>query len=133
MLNFVKASRLSIAVAAYAVAGVVTSASAGQSVQPSVIVSPLKAATVNVGNRRAVSFYVAAQDKCKVTVLIADKFGETDTEYPKAVRVHMTVDGGQKANIDTPEGPALVFTCSVGASTMVVEKFDRMAAYAPAK
>ena len=94
---------------------------------PAKVIAPLKAALFDIGSKRALTYYEAESDSCKVTVVISSKFSETAASEVAAVRFNTAVASGTSARIDTADGPSLNFACARGATTMMVQTIDRIA------
>lgn len=131
MLNIKNLSRL--AVAAAAVASASFAATGGETAVPATVVKPLHAAMLQIGLKRTTSFYVAADNKCNVTLVMADGFDDTAANFSEPMRINVTVGGGESARIDTAYGPSLDLQCATGATTMSVAKIDRVAGYVISK
>lgn len=131
MLSIAKLSRIAIATAAVASASI--AARAADTAVPSTVVKPLHAAVLQIGAKRTTSFYVAAQDKCNVTLMMADRFDDSATAYPEPLRIKVSVAGGDSARVDMVGGSTLDVQCAPGAKTMAVSKIDRVAGYVATK
>jgi hypothetical protein len=90
-------------------------------------VKPLKAINLDVGNKRAIGYYLADAGNCSLTVLLSDVNYQDDGTTPSASRVSVSVLGGTSAKVDTIDGTTMAFTCANGASTMGVSVFERIA------
>ena len=104
-----------------------TAAFAGQSASSAKVLKPLKAVSYDIGSKRAVTYYEAAAGACKVTVLVADRYDDSSTEFPSAVRFKTLVAAGTSDRVDSIDGPSLSFACAPGANTMMVQTIERLA------
>lgn len=86
--------------------------------------TPLRAASLDVGSRHLVSYFVAAGGLCRLTVMIADAGAP---EAP-ATRLRLAVDPGKAARVDTAEGKSVSFDCANEAREMRVTRLERLAA-----
>jgi hypothetical protein len=97
-------------------------------------IKPIVGGLFYVGSKRAVAYFASADNACKVSVLMADRFDETKADPAlTAVRFSALVRGGTSAEIDTIDGPTLSLTCATDASSLKVQVLDRVAYAARAK
>ena len=96
-------------------------------------IGPAKGITLLVGNKRAVSYYVAGADGCNLTVMLSDIYADSDVVIPSAARVNVSVGAGTSSRVDTADGPSLTFSCASGAKSMKVETIERTAYVAASK
>ncbi|MCX7899348.1 MAG: hypothetical protein N2444_04575 [Methylocystis sp.] len=90
--------------------------------------SPMQAASFNIGARHLVSYFVVAENGCKLTVMIADALEEDAiTETGPASRLQLAVNPGKNARLDTADGGAASFACAEDARAMTVSKIERLA------
>lgn len=87
--------------------------------------APLRAASLDVGSRHLVSYFVAADGLCRLTVMIA----ETGAPEAPATRLQLSVDPGKAARVDTAEGKSVSFGCAPQAQEMRVTRLERFAAF----
>lgn len=100
------------------------------------VLAPLKAGRFDIGSKKALAYYQADKNACKVTVILAQPFSETDDyAHPvnEAVRFNTAVPAGTSTRVETAEGPALALWCSPTAATLFVQTVDRVAYVAPAQ
>ena len=106
-------------------------ASAGESHRIATL-QPAKGMSFDVGSKRAISYFLARDGDCRLTVLLADPADGDAVSTAPATRVQLRVGPGEAARVDTTEGKALEFACAVAARAMSVEALDQVA-WAPAK
>ena len=94
-------------------------------------VGPAKGITLLVGTKRAVGYYVADAGACDLTLMVAETYLNEDTVIPTATRIRSVIGAGTTAHVETLDGASLAFTCATGATSMTVEKYDRVAYQAP--
>ena len=93
----------------------------------SVSMTPLGAASLDVGSKHVVSFFLNADGMCKLTLMIAE--ATSDESNAQASRLQIAVNPGKSARFDTAEGKSLAFACKSNATAMIVTKIDRLASY----
>lgn len=94
-------------------------------------VAPLKGISFDVGAKHAVSYFIAENGRCAVTLVVADR-PVTENDVPAAgSRVSVAVDGGKSVRFDTAQGKSLEFACEKAAASMTVRTVDQVA-WAPA-
>lgn len=93
-----------------------------------VALKPIKGQSFDVGSKRAVTYFKAADGICNLTLLMSDRMGE-DGAIPVAAasRVNVSVAPGKTARIDTAEGKSLEFRCTAGAKVMTVKPLEQVA------
>lgn len=97
------------------------------------VVMQAHAASLDVGSKHIVSYFLAANGACSVTVLIGDKADAEGDNSSIGTRVKFDVAGGSTARTDTAEGKSLEIGCARGAATMSIRPVDLLAYCAPAK
>jgi len=91
---------------------------------------PLMAASFDAGSKHLVSYFVGADNGCRLTMMVIDAAStEAETPATEATRLVVTVADGKAAHFDTPVGTSLRFTCASGAQAMKVEQINRLAAF----
>jgi|APFre7841882630_1041343.scaffolds.fasta_scaffold183617_1 hypothetical protein len=89
---------------------------------------PLMAASFDVGTKHVVGYFLSADSRCKLTLMIGEADAQEQDETPRpGLRVQMTVSPGKKAHIDTEEGKSLHFACAPDGSAMNVWLLNRLA------
>lgn len=93
-----------------------------------VALKPIRGQSFDVGNKRAVTYFKAADGICNLTLLMSDRLGD-DGAIPAtaASRVNVAVAPGKTARIDTAEGKSLEFRCTAGAKVMTVKPLEQVA------
>lgn len=98
---------------------VITAATAlaGQGVRP-IELTPGHGQSFDLGNKRAVSYYLNRDGVCDLTLMISDPY--TDAVPGAATRMKVSVAPGRPARIDVPNGKSLGFECGEKAASMTV-------------
>ena len=95
---------------------------------------PLMAVDLDVGTKHLVSYFLASDRQCKLTLMIEEKpsmNGEPASTLPE--RVQVAVDASKTAHFDSTEGKSLEFICNADAQAMIVVSIDRVAFYSGAE
>lgn len=88
-------------------------------------VAPLKAVSLDIGSKRAVSYFLADKGVCNLTVVLATATdGEVAPEAP-GTRVQIPVQAGSVARIDAAAGQTGEFACDSSATKMSAKVIDR--------
>jgi hypothetical protein len=91
---------------------------------------PLMAVSLYAGPKHIVGYFLSADNRCKLTLMIAERSDdEKDSSPAQASRIQVAVDVGATARLDTEEGRALQFACEAGAQAMTASSVDRIALY----
>ena len=94
--------------------------------------TPLNAASFNIGARHLVSYFTVSDSNCKLTVMIADAQAEDAIrETGPASRLQLAIDPGKSARVDTADGGAASFACADDTQSMKVSKIERLAVASP--
>jgi len=90
---------------------------------------PMKAISLDEGDKHIVSYFVSGGGSCKLTMIIADAWGNSNDETPdtKPSRVVAEIASGRLAEIVAAKGKSLGFLCADDALSMTVTKTDRLA------
>jgi hypothetical protein len=126
MINTNKSLSL-LAVAGLMFAPAIPMAFASDVAIPVKVVSPLKAASFDIGSKHALAYYQGAKEACKVTVVVSDAYRDDAPVSAATVRFNMSVLAGTSARMDTLDGPSLAFTCAPQARTLMIQTIDRVA------
>ena len=94
---------------------------------------PLKAGQFEFGHRKALTYYQADQNVCKVTVILAETYDESKDQTDTSIRFKTPVPAGTSTRVETGECPALALWCSPTAATLFVQTVERVAYVAPAQ
>ena len=112
-------------------AGIGVAAAASRS---PVTMKPLGAASLDVGSKHVVSYFLSADGRCKLTLMIAEAARDQDSEpSSKVVRLRVMVEPGAAALVDTMEGGLARFTCEPGARAMNATLLDQATAVGDSK
>ncbi len=89
---------------------------------------PLRAASFELGSERVLAFYVPAEGRCKVTLMIAQARGD---EAPAlGSRLSLRIEPGRSATFDGSEGQSLRLACRPEAAALLTSKVKTLAASA---
>jgi hypothetical protein len=94
-----------------------------------VTMKPLMASSLDVGSKHVVGYFLNADGRCKLTLMIADAARDENSE-PSAqiLRLRLMVEPGRAALVDTTDGRLLQFACDPGAQAMNATLLDQFAA-----
>jgi hypothetical protein len=105
-----------------------TGLSAAESWSPATM-KPLMATSLDVGSKHVVSYFLNADGRCKLTLMIADAARDESSESSAQIlRLRLMVEPGRAALVDTTDGKLLQFACEPGAQAMNATRLDRIAA-----
>ncbi len=95
---------------------------------------PLHAISFDVGRKHVLSYFLAKNGLCELTMMVTDRPDEASEgdEIPTLTnaRIKAVIDGGKTAQLDTADGNSLEYTCTV-AQLMTVRKMHRVAFASP--
>ena len=91
------------------------------------VVMQAHGAALDAGSKHIVSYFLASNGVCNVTLLIGDKANSEGDGGSIGTRVTFAVPSGMTARADTAEGKSLEIGCASGASTMSIRPVDLMA------
>ncbi len=94
-------------------------------------VRPAHGLMLDVGSKHTVSYFLADDSKCNLTLMIGEKANDEGDNSSVGARVNVAVEAGKSARVETAEGKSLEFACASGASAMSVRALD-VVAYTPA-
>jgi hypothetical protein len=104
------------------------SPSAAESRSPKTM-KPMHAISLDVGSKHVVGYFLNAEGRCKLTLMVADvPRDETSEPSSQIMRLRLTVEPGRPALVDTTEGRLLQFGCAPDAQAMNATLLDQMAA-----
>jgi hypothetical protein len=89
------------------------------------------AVTLNVGSKHMVSYFIAANGACDVTLMVGDAATPEGDGGSIGTRVKFVVPSGMLARTDTAEGKSLEIACAPGAKSMSIRPVDLMVYVAP--
>lgn len=98
-----------------------------------IVVMQAHGAALDAGSKHIVSYFLASNGVCDVTLLIGDKANSEGDNGSIGTRVKFSVVAGKTARTDTAEGKSLEIGCASGASTMSIRPVDLMAYAGPVK
>ncbi len=91
-----------------------------------VVLSPASGKSFQVGSEKAVGYFMAKDGQCELTLMVAP-VGDFDSVKGAGSRVRFAVAPGRTGVFESSEGGALQFTCEIGAKSMTVQPFQRVA------
>lgn len=87
---------------------------------------PLRALSFELGAERVLAFFVPADGRCKVTLMIADTRGD---EVPApASRLSVRIEPGRSATFDGRDGQSLRLACRPEAAALLASQVKTLAA-----
>ena len=90
-------------------------------------VAPARGLMLDVGSKHTVSYFVADEGKCNLTLMVGEKADENGDHGSVGTRVRVSIEGGRTARVETAEGKSLEFTCAKGATAMSVRPLEVLA------
>jgi hypothetical protein len=103
-----------------------TTAMAGQGVRP-IELTPEHGQSFDLGNQRAVSYFLSLDGVCNLTLMLADALTNDEALPGAATRMNLVVAPGRPARVDTPTGKSLGFECGENAASMTVVPMQQVA------
>lgn len=94
---------------------------------------PLSGIMLNVGEKRAIGYFVNENNACNLTLHLADAYVDGKAQATQPVRVNLQIADGSDARVVTAGGKALQFACTKDATAMTILPIDQMAYAASAK
>jgi hypothetical protein len=105
-----------------------TGLSAAESWSPTTM-KPLMAKSLDVGSKHVVSYFLNADGRCKLTLMIADAARDENSERSAQIlRLRLMVEPGRAALVDTTDGKLVQFACEPDALAMHATLLDQVAA-----
>src|SRR5450755_2848312 len=105
-----------------------TGLSAAESWSPATM-KPLMATSLDVGSKHVVSYFLNADGRCKLTLMIADAARDENSEpSAQVLRLRLMVEPGKAALVDTTDGRLVQFACEGDAQAMNATLLDQIAA-----
>jgi hypothetical protein len=95
--------------------------------QSSTLMKPLGEASFELGAKHVVGYFLPANGRCRLTLMIAETEGETAAP---AARVMLAIEPGRGARFDSENGESLKFECESGAVAMSATRLATLAALA---
>jgi hypothetical protein len=87
--------------------------------------APIASIRYDFGSKSMSGYYVQQAAKCVVMLMVSDT-GDPDTaRLRSATRVRLVLNPGETAGLDSEEGRSLNFTCSEGATALLVDVGER--------
>ncbi len=103
-----------------------TRAMAGKGVRPIELI-PEHGQSFDVGNQRAVSYFLSRDGICKLTLMLADHYKDDEVVPGAATRMTIDVVPGRQARIDAANGRSLGFDCQDDAARMSISEVQQIA------
>lgn len=95
------------------------------------MLKPLAGVSFDIGNSHAMTYFVADQGMCNLTMVLAEILPDGEVPVSAGTRVNVSIGGGKHARIDTASGKSVEFTCAPGATMVNLRKLDSLAYSAP--
>jgi len=103
-------------------------ASAAESRSPTTM-KPLSAASLDVGSKHIVGYFLKTDGQCGLTLMIADAARDDDSEpSTQVLRLRLLVEPGRSALVDATGGRLVQYACEHDASAMSATRLDQVAA-----
>jgi hypothetical protein len=80
-----------------------------------------QAMSYTLGTKRAIGYFVGADGKCQVTLMISEAIDAELAQPLSAARLRLSMLPGESAALDSAEGETMQLTCGSGAETVVVK------------
>jgi hypothetical protein len=90
------------------------------------IMKPLHGISFDVGAKRAVSYFLSENGKCKLVLTIAETPNWDRDSGFTVTRFEADVAGGNATRFNPSEGRSLEFACQIHAQSMSVTPIDRV-------
>ena len=88
------------------------------------LIAERQAATLTVGTKKVVTYYVRDAGSCNVALLVSETYPEQVPYHLASVRFSAKVAEGATAEVAASDGAALALTCSAGAKHLAVVASD---------
>jgi hypothetical protein len=86
---------------------------------------PIDSIRYDFGSKSTSGYFVEQAKKCIVMLMVYEKPDADAASRSTATRVRLVLNPGETAGLDTEEGRSLNFTCSEGATALVVDSGER--------
>lgn len=111
----------SVAVLAIAVVGPVSFAAKTPAAREGdAVYNPIQSMSFIVGSKRASGYFTRGQDRCELTLMVAEAIDAETAPPQSAARLRVALLPGQMAGLDSEEGRSLELTCGPDAETLTV-------------
>jgi hypothetical protein len=87
--------------------------------------APTASISYDFGSKSMSGYFVDQAKRCVVMLMVSEKRDPDTDSSSSATRVRLVLNPGQTAGLDSEEGRSLNFTCSEGATALVVDGGDR--------
>lgn len=87
--------------------------------------APIQSISYDFGSKSMSGYFVQQAGTCLVMLMVFEKSDPDKSLPPSATRVRLVLNPGQIAGLDSEEGRSLNFTCSEGATTLLVDVGER--------
>jgi hypothetical protein len=87
--------------------------------------APTASISYDFGSKSMSGYFVDQAKRCVVMLMVSEKRDPDTDSSSSATRVRLVLNPGQTAGLDSEEGRSLNFTCSEGATALVVDAGDR--------
>jgi hypothetical protein len=90
------------------------------------VMTPGRGISLDIGGKHAVGYYIAKNNACHLTVVMADSASwETGLDSP-GTRFMIPVSAGKRISVDASAGRSAEFFCGPAAARMTARVFDRV-------
>jgi hypothetical protein len=96
-----------------------------QSVKSEVTYAPIQSVRYDFGSKSMSGYFVDQAKRCVVMLMVTEKGDPDAAPSSTATRVRLVLNPGQTAGLDSEEGRSLNFTCSEGATALLVDSGER--------
>ena len=93
----------------------------------------LQSFSQDFGSKSTSGYFVSETGKCFVTLTVAQKKALGSPSGQPAEPIHLFLDPGQMAGLDSEEGQSVTFTCAKDAAALIVDSGERNTSMAPKK
>ena len=128
--------RLAMLATAAAVVGTAVIASGGFAESRKVsnsgtVITPGKGLILDIGQQRAIGYFMQANEECQLTIVISDAREEVAGSNAPGTRFVSIVRPGTAARIEVADGKSAEFSCSDDAQKMEARTYDLGAYLSP--
>lgn len=95
------------------------------------MLKPSAGVSFDIGHSHAMTYFVADKGVCNLTMVLGELMTEDLVPTSAGTRFNVTIEGGRRVRIDTPEGKSVEFTCAPGATMVNMHKLDAVAYTVP--
>ena len=122
-----KAAALLASATAAAAVYLAADVSANDANRDSILLRDRAGATLDLGSKHAVAYYVKDQNVCKVAVIVSETYPDQIPFNIASVRFSASVPGGTSTQLATSDGSALSLSCAANAKSLAIESREAVA------